>query len=306
VTSLSRRKAYTNPGRWSEEEEALLMAYLMSPENYSGIKLSRLLPGRSRAAIRAKIRKMKIRLDLFGQKYRDKKQEFTRKVAQNVKPKVVYEAYAGAGHQTVIWSEFANEVYAAEWNTTKKEQFLRTVESAGFKVYLEEGKWLHLRKRKKQIHYFAGDAIEGAANMRVQGVEVDLVDLDTCGSTLLTLPLFLVLLKPQHVVITHGEFHSLRFKREDVLRRLLIHRDISTPSFPMTIEQLAKELDKAVKTAALRAHNETKDSFWVELQDELWLGTKEQGMLRRHYQIKKPPATADCLNIISDSDNKPE
>ena len=68
---------------------------------------------------------------------------------------------------------------------------------------------------------------------------------------------------------------------------------------PLTVDQMAVELDKAVKIAALRAHNETADSFWLDLKDEVWLGGKFHGMLRRYYSVKKPVATADCLNTLA-------
>lgn len=66
----------------------------------------------------------------------------------------------------------------------------------------------------------------------------------------------------------------------------------------MSVEVFSKELDKAVKLYGLRSHNETKDSLWLKLRDEVWLGARNQGMLRRYYTVEKPLATADCLNAI--------
>ncbi len=67
----------------------------------------------------------------------------------------------------------------------------------------------------------------------------------------------------------------------------------------MSIDELAVELDKSVKMYALRTHNETENSYWPVLQSEIWLGKKNNGMLRRTYTISRPSATADCLNEIA-------
>ena len=91
----------------------------------------------------------------------------------------------------------------------------------------------------------------------------------------------------------------MRFKREDVLRRLLMHRDISKNPLPLDVDEMSRELDKAVKIAGLRAHNETTDSFWLSLEDETWLGSRFHGMLRRYYKVSKPSATSDCINELS-------
>jgi hypothetical protein len=188
---------------------------------------------------------------------------------------------------------------------SKLEQFETTARKNGFvKKDTEGNKWRLYIKEDKEIFFFLGDAIEAAADLKVNQINIDLIDLDTCGSTLPALPTFLVLLKPKHIVITHGEFHSMRFKREDVLRRLFTHRDISSNPLPLDVDQMSVELDKAVKLAALRAHNETIDSFWLNLQDETWLGGKFHGMLRRHYMVEKPLATADCINELSFSRKK--
>jgi hypothetical protein len=93
----------------------------------------------------------------------------------------------------------------------------------------------------------------------------------------------------------------MRFKREDVLRRLLMHRDIRENPLPLEVDEMSKELDKAVKIAGLRAHNETVNSFWLTLMDETWLGSRFHGMLRRYYKVSKPPATSDCINELSNS-----
>ena len=78
-----------------------------------------------------------------------------------------------------------------------------------------------------------------------------------------------------------------------------MHRDIGSNPFPIGVDEMSDELDKAVKISGLRAHNETVDSFWMNLKDETWLGSKFHGMLRRHYKVEKPVATADCINELS-------
>ncbi|WP_419700067.1 hypothetical protein [Mucilaginibacter sp. NFX135] len=296
---LERRKANTIPTDWSAEDEAVLLTFLEN-ESFDAKLLKTLFPNRTLPSIRSKVRKLRIKHDLFGASYRDTKEKFTEKIASEVKPKIVFDAYAGAGHQTFKWIARANTVYASELMKSKLKQFEKMASDHLFvKIDTKDCTWNLFQKDDKKIYLFIGDAVSAAAELKVNKVVVDLIDLDTCGSTLPTLPTLLVLLRPKHLVITHGEFHSMRFKREDVLRRLLVHRDIGSNPLPMGVDQMSDELDKAVKTAALRAHNETSDSFWLNLKDEIWLGGRIHGMLRRYYKVSKPSATADCINELS-------
>lgn len=296
---LLRRKADNPPVSWSNEDERKLLNFLKR-NSFDGKLLKQLFPSRTLPSIRSKVRKLRIKHDLFGESYRAKKEDFTLKIANTVKPTVVFDAYAGAGHQTFKWITIADKVYASEIMKSKLTQFEKTAKQNLFKkIDTKNSLWNLYRKGDKEIYFFVGDAISAAAELKVNKCNIDLIDLDTCGSTLPILPTILVLLRPKHIVITHGEFHSMRFKREDVLRRLLMHRDISDNPLPMEVNEMSKELDKAVKTAALRAHNETIDSFWLTLEDETWLGSKFHGMLRRYYKVSKPPATSDCINELS-------
>jgi hypothetical protein len=297
--ALARRKAINPPVPWSEKEETLLLSRLKSGKSNIN-ELIIIYPNRTKAAIRSKIRKLRIKHDLFGSSYRDVKGEFTLKVAKLAKPNIVFDAYAGAGHQAFKWLKIADTVYASEKITSKLQQLEQIAKKQNFE-FIDTGDnyWKHFKKGSKNLYYFIGDALDAAAEIKVNKIKVDLIDLDTCGSTLPLLPSLLALLKPKHLVITHGEFHSYRFKREDVIRRLFTHKDVSKNPFPMTVEEMGKELDKAVKIAALRAHNETSDSFWAELEHETWLGSRMHGMLRRYYIINKPVATSDCINSIS-------
>jgi len=295
---LYRRKANNIGTKWSDEDTALLLTQLHG-HGFNAEALLSLFPGRSLSSIRSKVRKLRIQHDIFGSSYRDTKTEFTGMVNQIVKPKVVFDAYAGAGHQTFKWAEIADKVFAAEIRTGKIDQFTAEAKLHGFQSNGISGNWNLFVNGDKKVYYFTGDTVQAAADLATNRVKIDLVDLDTCGSTLPTLPYFLLMLRPKHLVITHGEFHSMRFKREDVLRRLFMHRDINLNPLPLTVEEMSKELEKAVKVAALRAHNETVDSFWVELQNEIWLGSKLHGMLRRYFTVTRPPATADCLNLLA-------
>jgi hypothetical protein len=297
--ALERRKANTIPQVWSQEDEKLLLNFLKN-KSFDAKVLKEVFPARTLPGIRSKVRKLRIKHDLFGESYRTDKEDFTLKIARKIKPKAVFDAYAGAGHQTFKWIQVANKVYASEIMKSKLRQFEKTAEANFFKkVDTGDCLWKLYRKGDKEIFFFIGDAVSAAADLKVNRLTVDLVDLDTCGSTLPVLPTILVLLRPKHIVITHGEFHSMRFKREDVLRRLFMHRDIRTNPLPMNVDEMSAELDKAVKIAALRAHNETSDSFWLNLVDETWLGSRFHGMLRRHYKVSKPSATSDCINELS-------
>ncbi|MFC0514695.1 hypothetical protein ACFFGT_10815 [Mucilaginibacter angelicae] len=296
---LERRKANTIPTAWSAGDEAMLLTFLEN-ESFDAKLLQELFPNRTLPGIRSKVRKLRIKHDLFGASYRDEKEKFTSKIADQVKPKIVFDAYAGAGHQTFKWIARAETVYASELMKSKLKQFEKMAQEHFFiKADTQDCVWNLYQKDDKRIFLFIGDAVSAAADLKVNRVNIDLIDLDTCGSTLPTLPTLLVLLRPKHLVITHGEFHSMRFKREDVLRRLFMHRDIGSNPLPMDVDQMSFELDKAVKIAALRAHNETSDSFWLNLKDETWLGGRFHGMLRRYYKVSKPTATADCINELS-------
>lgn len=295
---LKRRKANNPPVTWTIAEEKLLLKQLKK-NGFNADKLAKLFPDRTLPSIRSKVRKLRIKHDFFGDSYRDKKEIFTLQIAKLSKPKIVFDAYAGAGHQTFKWIEVGNIVFATDNMKGKLKQFEKEASLKGFQLKGKSDKWFLFEKEQKKVFYFTGDAINAAADLNSNNIKVDLIDLDTCGSTLPTLPYYLLMLKPKHLVITHGEFHSMRFKREDVLRRLFMHRDITKSPLPMTVEEMSEELDKAVKTAALRAHNETVDSYWLSLKKETWLGNKFHSMLRRYYKVSKPKATADCLNSLS-------
>lgn len=295
---LQRRKAYSTPITWSEKDEKLLT--FLKNESFDAKKLTVLFPKRTLPSIRSKVRKLRIKHDLFGAVYRTEKEDFTTKIANKVNPRIVFDAYAGAGHQTFKWIEVADKVFASEIMKSKLSQFEKSAKKNGFvKKVTQKKLWRKYVKGRKNIFFYQGDAIDAAVDLKAKRVKIDLIDLDTCGSTLPALPTFLVLLKPKHVLITHGEFHSMRFKREDVLRRLFMHRDIGSNPLPLEVNEMCDELDKAVKISALRAHNETVDSFWMNLKHEAWLGSKFHGMLRRHYKVEKPVATADCINELS-------
>lgn len=299
MNKLQRRKADNKPVTWDKKDESKLLTFLQE-ESFDAKKLKKLFPKRTLPSIRSKVRKLRIANDLFGSSYRGSKELFTTLIAKKIKPKVVFDAYAGAGHQTFKWVEIADTVYASEKMKSKLKQFEATAKKNGFeKTDTGNNFWKLYRKHKKKVFFFTGDAISAAAELNVAKIKIDILDLDTCGSTLPALPTLLVLLKPKHIIITHGEFHSMRFNREDVLRRLFSHKDIRSNPLPMKVDEMSNELDKAVKLSALRAHNETKDSFWLTLENETWLGSKFHGMLRRHYKVVKPTATSDCINTLS-------
>lgn len=296
--SLKRRQAHTRGEPWTPEEENILVEHLKT-RSFDRATLRALFPTRSIPGIRSKVRKLRISYDLFGDSYRDDKIAFTHKIAQSIAPKVIFEAYAGVGHQTFAWLEHVDVLFASDKVKRKWKDFEGYALQHGFTKCKNGYKvWDKYIKDEKTIYFFPGDAIDACSHIKVEGIKVDAVDLDTCGSSLPSLPIFLSVLKPKHIIITHGEFHSLRFKREDVLKRVLSHKSLDNNSIPANFDELAIELDKSVKLYGLRAHNETKDSFWLELKDEVLLGSKVHGMLRRHYTVGKPPATADCLNFL--------
>lgn len=295
---FQKRKKNNKGIRWTSSEEDKLVDFIKNDEiNYD--TLQTVFENKTLQAIRNKIRKLRISKSLYGASYQEDKETFTLKLAFSLKPQIVFEAYAGIGVQSIRWGEVAKEVYSSEINKNKFKDFKNCLVGNDYKCYeSSQSEWTRFSKNKKKIWFANIDAVKAASILSAKGKKVDVLDLDTCGTSLPTLPIFLSLLKPKYVVITHGEFHSLRFRREDVLRRILPHIDISKPILPITPEGLAQELDKAVKLYALRSHNQTIHSYWAELIDEQWLGPKGRGMLRRVYALSRPSSTAECLNFM--------
>lgn len=294
---FERRKAYNSKKAWSKNDEEKLLNHLKTKAFNSKV-LQKMFPKRTLASIRSKTRKLRIKHDIFGESYRDTKKKFTKKHASIIKPKNVFEAYCGTGHQTIIWEEFCDNIFASDKDVNKKTPFIETVKKIGYKESTSHFGWLDFKKESKNICFYNGDVLNAAIEIKQDNISIDVLDLDTCGSTLLILPMLINLIKPKYLFITHGEFHSMRFKRDDVLRRVLFHRNINESCLDLSVDELSSELDKAVKISALRSHNETQYSYWAELVDEVWLGSKFHGMLRRVYRIIKAPATADCLNEL--------
>lgn len=296
---FSRRQKNENGTLWSEDEVRKLISYIKNNDIvYNELQIA--FPNRSLQAIRNKIRKIRISKSLFGASYQEEKQKYTQEISSLFNPKSVFEAYAGIGFQSLVWGKSATNVFSSERSKNKYDGFKNELFDNGYSEYIFKNRiWNRFSKNNKRIWFANCDAIKAATYVAIEHGSVDLIDLDTCGTSLPTLPIFLSILNPKYVVITHGEFHSLRFKREDVLRRILGHWDINKTILPMSNKQLSRELDKAVKIYALRSHNETKSSYWAELISERWLGPKGRGMLRRVYRISRPSSTADCLNALN-------
>src|SRR5687768_5747538 len=97
--ALRRRKANNPKVTWSATDSVRLLEYLKT-NSFDAQKLLKKFPKRSLASIRSKVRKLKIENDLFGSAYREVKETFTATVANKIRPRIVFDAYAGAGHQT--------------------------------------------------------------------------------------------------------------------------------------------------------------------------------------------------------------
>jgi hypothetical protein len=77
----------------------------------------------------------------------------------------------------------------------------------------------------------------------------------------------------------------------------MTHKDINKKVLPISHKTFSKELDTSLKLIALRTHNDTKDSFWLDLKEEMFLG--RNCLLRRLYEISQPDSTATCLNYFA-------
>ena len=78
---LERRSAYGPGQKWTKEEETRLLKYLRRNGNSTAVMQS-MFPERSIASIRSKVRKMRIKYDLFGNLYRDEKEDYTREIVK--------------------------------------------------------------------------------------------------------------------------------------------------------------------------------------------------------------------------------
>ena len=309
---LQRRKFLSeHPKKWTSAEERRLLRMLRKGKD-SWPELRKAFKDRGDASIRSKVRKLRIRHDLFGDAYREGKIQFSEKVADKTNPKTVFEAYAGAGHQTLVWANRATTVYSAERNKTQVDQFTANIAEGGFREIKQKSDkkwiWRTFQKGEREVRLFVGDAMDAAVALRYHKAKIDLIDLDTCGSTIPVLPLFLNLLRPAHLVVTHGEFLSYRFGREDVLRRVLCHLDVNGTLLPHSAEDLKKALIKADMLSALRCANETTRAWWLQESHGWWLKRKGESQLSRrtndmfriHYRVVRPSATADCLNELAE------
>ncbi|MCY4245330.1 MAG: hypothetical protein OXU31_10390 [Gammaproteobacteria bacterium] len=299
---LQRRKAFTSPRKWTAGEETRLLKMLRNG-NCSLPKLRVAFPKRNDASIRSKVRKLRINNDLFGDSYREEKARFSDKIAAKVRPRTVFDAYAGAGHQSMVWAKYASTVYASEARPSQVRIFVTNATKKGFREKKPPAIFKHWRMFRRKgcgdILLYSGDATNAVVALRHHGVKINLLDLDTCGSAIPMLPIFLHLLRPAHLVITHGEFLSYRFGRVDVLRRTLCHRNINDSRVPRSTNALKKALIKADMLSALRSANETDKSLWLRKENEESFGSKAGGLLRVYYKVIKPPATADCLNYLA-------
>ena len=309
---LQRRRALSeHPQKWTLAEERLLLGMLRKGED-SWPQLRQAFESRGDASIQSKVRRLRIKHDLFGDAYHEGKVAFSQKIAGETSPSTVFEAYAGAGHQTRVWADTATAVYSSERDGMQARQFASNVTKDGFRALKpKKGSWQGwriFRKGKREIRLFSGDAMDAAVALRYHGIKIDLLDLDTCGSAIPVLPLFLNLLRPAHLVVTHGEFLSYRFGREDVLRRVLCHLDVNGALLPRSAAELKNALIKADMLSALRCANETHRSWWLQASHGWWLEPKAESrlskrandMFRIHYRVVRPPATADCLNELAD------
>lgn len=304
---LHRRVAHNhNSSRWSAKEEQAALRLLRRKKGdavFLWTDVQKQFPKRTVPGIKSKFRLLRIEHDLFGLSYLPEKHNFLRNVAKKARPGAVFDAYAGSGVQTFLWAEEgAKVVYAAEISAPKQKQFVARAKKEAYKEQKSRlPGWLLFCRKGKKNYFWKGSALRAAINLSAAQNGADLLDLDTCGTTLPDLPMFLRLLKPRHLAISYGEFHSYRFAREDVLRRVLCHRSINSSRMPEGVDGLAEQLHESTLVYGLRAGNKIGDAFWLKLVKggSVWLGEKNKGILRRHYKVGKPPATADCLNLLA-------
>ncbi|GAG88022.1 unnamed protein product, partial [marine sediment metagenome] len=86
---------------WSKEEENLINKMINEGKTLREIKKN--LPDRSSISLKAKIRRIKFKQDKYGSNHRKEKYDLTRKWLTSIKPKKIFEGFAGEGKSTIIY-----------------------------------------------------------------------------------------------------------------------------------------------------------------------------------------------------------
>ena len=298
--TFKKPRAYGNQ-KWTKEEEQKLLELIS--QGLPPSEITMYFPNRSKASITNKIRKMRIKYDLYGEDHRKHKYQLAEKWVQEIKPKIVLDGFAGHGNLTKIYLKYANTVYAVEINKTIFEKLKTNIENTlGSKAEKSDDNIYIIENPHRKAVLMNSDIKDAIYYLGGQNIVFDFIDLDPCGTPMPVIPLLPKLSKENgYVAITFGDFHSYRFRRYDVLAKTMpILFDIQPNKgfVPKKVNGL-EEFNKYLVTWASilwilpqDIHNLT----YLEPVEEHLLGEKKpKGVLRALFQVKKGKANAEAI-----------
>lgn len=214
------RKSTTKDNDWTKDEELLLKRLLEKALGPQTIKEH--FPGRSLTSLKSKIQKFKIKYETYGSDDKNIKRILAEKWLTKIKPKSVFEGFAGLGNLTKIYIKSgAKKIYACEMNEQRYFTLLNNIskfmKSKGINSNINGIKIRKFSINNQEVYLAHCNSERLAAYLYSKGEYFDLVDLDPCGTTLPSMALFLKLIKNGYLEATYGEFHSYRLGRIDVM-----------------------------------------------------------------------------------------
>lgn len=194
--------ADTNPQRWSDEDEAVLLE-LVTDESVSDDEIYSKFSERPTASLDNKIRRLKKENGLYNSPYAAEKYDYNESwIAyadrMTYGPVNIFEGYAGTGESSKIYEQYSGTHIACEMEDDVFKQLESSVPSVTA-VHDDCANELHRRN---------------AASERF-----DFIDLDPFGSPFDTIPLALSLITNGYLTVTYGDINLQRWGRTNVLMK---------------------------------------------------------------------------------------
>jgi|GEM_PF-2704862 len=225
MTLIFKKPKANTRRQWSKEEEEKLLKLI--EKGLSPSEILAYFPDRSMISIKNKIRKLRIKYNLYGFDHQDKKSKILEKWLKRIKPKTVLEGFAGHGNLTKVYLGFAEEICAVEINKQifkrLKENLEKILNLKAKKIENANNVQIYKIKGNNKVIFLINSDIRDAIHyLAYHGYKFDFIDLDPCGTPIPFIPLIPKISKVgSHIAITYGDYHSLRFKRYDVLAKTI-------------------------------------------------------------------------------------
>lgn len=271
-------------GSWTPEEDAILIKCMKEKmENPSEISRN-YLPHRDHDAIRKRIIYLRKTSKEFGYFHKDDKYSFSREVIEEIRPKVVFEGYAGIGYQTKQYIGNCEVIFCVDSDPKVEE---RRIEYLQPDKVLEFDEYKILRFSDTVVYSITGDVVDGAAFVKGFGFDVDYVDLDPYSSAVIEAAHVVRLLRPKYLMMTFGEWQSIKLHNMDFLFRVLFSGYNAFEIRDMHIDDIINLVEYCLQMRLLTLSSETKKCVYMEKIKEQWLGeTKHRGIKRVLFKEK--------------------